>query len=493
MLERNIVIRNKEIKEALRAQGYSDKSIDYKELQELYKPYQKEMSEANFAKILEISSGNYQTVKYNGTRVRILKTKEVTEERKEEIREALRAQGYSNKSIDYKELQELYKPYQKEMKEVDFAEILEVSSGSYKTAKNTEQRVKILKTKEATEKRKEEIRKVLREQGYSDKLIDYKKLQELYQPYQKEMREVDFADILGVSYTNYSNAKNKGTRLRIKFKNYELNIARYKLQQCNREYKKEELENICRECNITLRELLIDIYRKSDYVENLIKRDSIYIGKCEIPKEFSNKNAKELLNLCKKISKLEASKYNLRSLSNDFASDALMYVLKNRGDVVINSENEESALLMLRMSINSFIKYSCMNNLNVRKKKISLDESIENGERHDNYNLYDRIKDSKTDIEKQVEQKMEDNDDYILQTKKEKTTEEQSIVTSEIVKRMRKCYDEGMNNVQAIKVITEEYGITKESLLKILEEELTKKRKGSKTTDDKIYSGEELE
>lgn len=53
---------------------------------------------------------------------------------------------------------------------------------------------------------------------------------------------------------------------------------------------------------------------------------------------------------------------------------------------------------------------------------------------------------------------------------------------------MRECYDKGMNSVQAIKIITEEYGIGKEELLQILEEELERKR-----TIGSIYSGEELE
>lgn len=58
---------------------------------------------------------------------------------------------------------------------------------------------------------------------------------------------------------------------------------------------------------------------------------------------------------------------------------------------------------------------------------------------------------------------------------------------------MRKCYDEGMNNVQAIKAITEEYGISKEVLLQILEEELEKRRSIVTTSDNKVYLGEEVE
>ena len=51
---KSIKERNKEIKETLRENGYSNESINYKKFLRLYKPFIKEMSEKDFARILGI-------------------------------------------------------------------------------------------------------------------------------------------------------------------------------------------------------------------------------------------------------------------------------------------------------------------------------------------------------------------------------------------------------------------------------------------------------
>ena len=84
---KSIKERNKEIKETLRENGYSNESINYKKFLSLYKPFIKEMSEKDFARILGISDKNYGNIKYNGGRATILKEKKlrISNERKEEI------------------------------------------------------------------------------------------------------------------------------------------------------------------------------------------------------------------------------------------------------------------------------------------------------------------------------------------------------------------------------------------------------------------------
>ena len=102
--------------------------VNYQQFQELYKSYSKEMSEQQFAEILGITYGNYKSMKNFGRRVRILKIKykNLSKERKEEVRQELKTKGYTNTSIYYKEFQELYELYKSEISEQDFAEILEI-------------------------------------------------------------------------------------------------------------------------------------------------------------------------------------------------------------------------------------------------------------------------------------------------------------------------------------------------------------------------------
>ena len=197
--------RIEEIQEELKKQGDTDKSIDYQEFQVLYEAYKKEMAEQQFAEILGITHTSYNSIKYKkGTKARILKgkEKEITEERIEEIREELKK--YENKLIDYQEFKELYKIYQNEMKERQFARILEITNSSFNSMKNRGTKARILKEEkdEITEERKQEIQGVLKE--YANKLVNYQKFQDIYGSYKNEMNEQDFAKILGITQRNYS-------------------------------------------------------------------------------------------------------------------------------------------------------------------------------------------------------------------------------------------------------------------------------------------------
>ena len=121
------------------------------------------MEKKQFAEIIGISYNNYYSLKNKGTRAKILKTEkieetrkeekgtrakklkteQIEETRKEEIREELIKKGYRNKAIDYVEFLELYKPYENEMEEKQFAEIIGISYGNYQSLKNKGTRAKI--------------------------------------------------------------------------------------------------------------------------------------------------------------------------------------------------------------------------------------------------------------------------------------------------------------------------------------------------------------
>ena len=123
--------------------------------------------------------------------------------------------GYKGKSISYEKFKELYEPYKKEMIEKEFAEILGIGYSNYRALKSGRQNARILKEKEVPEKRKKEIVEELIDKGYKEKLINYERFKELYEPYKKEMIEKEFAEILGIGYGNYQKLKSRKSNARI--------------------------------------------------------------------------------------------------------------------------------------------------------------------------------------------------------------------------------------------------------------------------------------
>ena len=126
----------------LRKRGYTNKKIDYNEFLSLYEPYKDKLKESEFAAIIGISYSNWPNIKYRGSRVTILKN-EISDDEKRKLEELkkfivsdLKKNGYTNKKIDYKEFLRLYGYYRDKLKESEFANILGISYGNWKSMKN---------------------------------------------------------------------------------------------------------------------------------------------------------------------------------------------------------------------------------------------------------------------------------------------------------------------------------------------------------------------
>ncbi len=239
-----------DIIEELEKEGYVNKSIDYAEFKKIYEKYKNYYSDKEFAKILGIEYANYQNLKSGRQNARILKekAKEVPEERKKEIVEELIDKGYKEKLISYEKFKELYEPYEKEMGDKEFAEMLGVEYGNYSRLKSGKGNARILKekAKEVSEERKREITEKLIDRGYKGKLISYEQFKKLYEPYKNEMIDKEFAEILGIEYSNYSRLKSGRGNAR---------ILKEKAKGVSGERKKEIIEELS---NKGYREKLID-------------------------------------------------------------------------------------------------------------------------------------------------------------------------------------------------------------------------------------------
>ena len=121
--------RINQIIEEIRRQGFEDKVINYDEFLQLYNAYKTEMSESEFAQVIGITYTNWSNMRNANSRARILKpvSKQISEERVNEIKQGIIKAGYANKLISYEELLQLYEPFKEEITESDFAQMLGIT------------------------------------------------------------------------------------------------------------------------------------------------------------------------------------------------------------------------------------------------------------------------------------------------------------------------------------------------------------------------------
>ncbi len=164
---------------------------------------------------------------------------------KEEIVKDLKIKGYINKKINYQNFLELYAPYKNFYTEKEFAFVIGITQAAYKNMKNAGKNVIVLKTekKEITLEEKEEIKKELKERGYSNYKIDYEEFKRLYEEYKDRVQnEREFASVLEISYSNYLHIKNEGKKAII-LKTNNKTIKLEEKQEIIKQLKKEGFEN----------------------------------------------------------------------------------------------------------------------------------------------------------------------------------------------------------------------------------------------------------
>ena len=452
------------IRKELIQEGYTNKSINYQEFLELYARYKKQMTEKDFMQIVGITDGKYSYIKHQGGRTKILRTVTIEKARVKEILYELKEKGYTDKSIDYEEFLELYAPYKTEMTEKDFASILGIDSSYYVMKSVANIRLKILTTNYIEDSLKNKIQDELREKDNS--FISYQEFLELYNPYKKEMTENDFANILGIA--SYTNMKNRNNKSKITFKKQLLERVKYQINLETRDYKKQELQDICEKNGITLYELLCDINqthitKRYDIIDILMQRDSIYIGQSKVSKEFLKKYAQKLFQKAKQVTEKLGKKYNLSRLDEDIASESILYVLQNKGDIEKNSKDDDDAFDRISAYMYVIINYAYIKNLG-KEVPISLNESLKEF-------IKDKSFKSPESIIETIDGTHNDG----------------------IIYEMNGLYEFGMSRNEIIQNILQKYKIKEEDLLEILNKELQNKRKIKENEQGEIYLGEEYD
>lgn len=469
--------RRREILEALKKEGYRKASIDYNEFKQIYRQYRQEMTEKEFANVIGIKTSSFDVFKSAGTKLIIIK-EELAEERKEEIFEELKQKGYGNKGIDYKEFKEIYRQYEKELSEKELANIVGIKQFSpFKHGRI--KRAIIIKYAPLTEERRQEIIEELKQKGYEGRHIKYEEFEDIYELYKSEIQEREFARLLGIRKGNFNDLKNNGTRAIINFQKREENLVKQHTTEC-REYTKQELEEMAVNSGISLEEI-ISIVANTDlpevtqsYIDAIETKDSVFIGKTKMEQTFIDENAEELFEYSIMLSKKVCKKFHLQSCQEDFASDALLYIMEQRGDIGINFDREE-ALEIIKKTMYNFLKYRCMNTLKV-KYVDSIDKEIE-GQKNGRYVRQKLLKDKTQNTENEAIESYNSN-------------EIKNADSKSWIQRMNELHREGMPMQHVIEYVAEELEIPKEELLEKIREYLLKERLVKKTEDNKYLLGE---
>ena len=479
----NFEERYNEIRKELIAKGYANKHITYSEFLAIYGPYKKEMSEKEFIHVLGITYGNWQSIKNRGTRAIVLKQEKSADEKKEmeELKKFIVSdliqKGYRNKSIDYKEFLSLYEPYRDKLKESEFACVLGISYSSWQAIKSKGKKAKILKREKSEDEKKEleELKKFivsdLIKKGYANKLIDYKEFLRLYEPYKKKFKESEFANVLGISYGNWKNIKNLGQRAIINFE-YNYYIRLEHLFKENKEYDLEYFEKVSKNLSLPVSKIVEILTEGNTNLEELLntlhKRGKIFIGKTKISERFIQKYGEMISDIIHKYSKSIGKKLHTSFYSEDFAQEAIMYVIENKGSIERNFEED---LALQRMIAYAKVRCKYMHyKVFSQKKVISLDESIsEDGK----LTRYKRVK-AKENVQDEVEKREEEVE----------ISEGDTPITA-----IQQCLLNGMNREESLAFVMKKFGLSQEELLQVLTEELSKRNSIKVTQNGEVYLG----
>ena len=350
-----------------------------------------------------------------------------------------------------------------------------------------ERRVKI-----SEEEREEIIEELIRTQKVRvGQSIDYAQFLELYEPYKEKLNEQEFAEILGISYPNYMGIKHQGKKA--KTNDYrdkgKIDRIKYVLGKRTGYYTEDELETLVKKYNISIEEIIQYILCRGyneEYTQahiNILKRKGkIWIGKTECSKEFADKCAQCILRNAEKFSKMYSNRYNCKYLQMDLASDSIMYILQNCGDIEKNlGDNIEISKKIIILRIRIYIKYNCINQLKPRKEKSFYGVVRDPKNNMNEINVFDRgIKDESQDIESKVMEKMLDQQDI---------SKEESI-GGKYAKLLMKNINKGLTLDQALRKMENDMGLSQEDILKELRKYMIETKKVKETEKGEFILGE---
>ena len=481
-------------RQSLEKQGYVGQSINYEQLQILYERYcsfyfcENFMTESEFAqKVLEIRVS--QRMK-NGTRnAIILKSliKQVTQEEIDRIKQELEMQGYWGKKINYEDFQNLYNQYGNSMPEYKFAEeILGISGALLGNMRRLPKaRANILKEVAIpiSEEEIDAIKEILEVKGYGGKLITYSELQLLHQTYGSQMREDVFAQVVLEisridSYRKIRESERRTTR--ILCYNKKVKLIQGMLFSERRWYSKEEIEQICKENGISLNKVIRNIASNGtslyneDYKRVLNEKGKLWIGKARMSNEFIENNLKLIMKKAKIALKSAKNRYaiNYNSEDDDMMQNAMLWLMENAGDIEKNfCDYPEMLERSIFNKIRKQIVINILSTYKIKAKTTSLNKRLTPKKKADKAKEGDELGDrisSDYNLEEEVLER-EKVEEQQRRKKKNNSSKQETDLAAMAINEMKRQIEEGLEKQVILANIVRQFGISKEELLKLMQ------------------------
>lgn len=452
---------------------------DYQRFLELYQGYEN-ISEYNFAYMLDMSTTSFNKIKNSGKKARILK--DCLD--KEQIIAELIANGklQIGEEIDYIKFNKLFKKYEY-LGVFLFADILEVSEGNIERLRiNPNSTTIALRSKIKKEEEQKNPYNNVKEQAkaYVEELfetgrihigqeIDYKSFQEIYSQC-NYISENKFATLLGISSLKYQNIKYSGTKTYIH--DYKV-IESVKLIgniEKNRYFSRDEIEDICTQYGITKEDFITYfVYSGSfrynlnsqAYIDILENHNQIYIGKSIMSNEYFEKNYPIFSEPIKRLVGTMCKRYDMLRYMEDFKSDAIMYIFQNCGDIEKNFsdyKDNQTLINMIIARLKIFLRGKIIEQLKINNKFRSYNH------------LYEKVKSKGC-----ISSNDYNTEEKALESVMDETTE--SKVMCELIRR----FENGMDKTELLESIQIDFNISKKVLLELLSKrvEFKKKNKGA--------------
>ena len=446
---------------------------DYQRFLELYKGYEN-ISEYNFAHILDLSTASFNGIKNNEKKARILKD---CLDKEQIVVELITSEKLQiGEEIDYTKFSELFKEYEY-LGVFLFADIIEVSEGNLERLKANPSSTTIALRSKIKKEEQENSYSDAREQAksyveelfktrkiYIGQEIDYKIFLEIYSAC-NFISEHEFAALLGISGFRYKNMKNAGSKTYIH--NYKV-IEAIKLIgniEKDRYFSKEEIEDICNKYGITIEDFIAYfVYRnpfrhntnKQAYLNILEKHDNIYIGKTRMSNEYFEKIYPLFDEPIKRLVGAMCKQYKMLRYMEDFESESIIYIIQNCGDIEKNFSDSEDNQILINMIIarlKIFLHEKIISQLKISEKSISSFYTRRN-------NMDYIIPDNNNNTEKTAVASVMDD-----------STE--SKIMCELIRR----FENGMDKTELLESIQVDFDISKEVLLELLTKRVELKNK----------------
>ena len=374
-----------------------EQSIDYALFSKMYQEYENQMTDQEFAKLLQTSKVAYKNFKSDSKKnpdrqIIILKNRNLSAvEKQQTILQLVQTyQLYKGQKIDYAFFKQMHETVKTWLTEIELANLLGITYTNLKSIRR-EGTARLFRNMKLNEENIEKIHKSIIEQN-EGKTIYYKENKDkkgivdfykLYSPFRIYFTHNEFAMLLGISEKNLwytmhdmANPKIKDTEKIKKVEQLKRQIIEGKY------YSKRELEQLCNQVDLSIDDFITYYINHGDFFDSSVYKDAIehnqklWIGRTKIENNDLEKY-KEILNhiLGTVVNQIQ-KRYGDYHIEEDLKSSMLFYIAYNCGDLIYNFQYDKK--LMERMIWTRTRKYAQITYIQEYKKGIKQVELQEN-------------------------------------------------------------------------------------------------------------------